>query len=148
MNSTFESHSSTRVKLGYGLAIALWFASLWLPAAQINGSIRLPGYRVFMIGIDAISAGMPGWFANPVLLAAILAGLSRRLILATWLAAIACVLTLSSFYAPTLARANGVPIEEITFEAGFFLWLAACSVVLATSGYALAQARRAQYRRI
>jgi hypothetical protein len=106
--------------------------------------MRLLGYRVFMIGIDAISAGMPGWFANPLLLAAILAGLLHRLLLATSLAAVAGVLTLSSFYAPTLARAKGLPIEAVTFEVGFFLWLGACSMILATSLYALVLSRRAK----
>jgi hypothetical protein len=99
--------------------------------------MQLSGYRVFMIGIDALSEGMPGWLANPLLLAAVIAGLLQRMRLAAALSLGAFVLTLSSFYAPTLARARGLPISEVRFEIGFFLWLAACSLILATSAYAL-----------
>lgn len=141
MKSTLESRLSTRVKLGYGIAIVLWVASLFLPAAELNGTMRLFGYRVFMIGIDALSAGMPGWLANPLLIAAVVAGLLHRLMLATALAAAALVLSLFSFNAPTLARARGLPIDEVSFEVGFFLWLAASLVILATSAYALVLTR-------
>ena len=142
MKSTSESRLSAHVRFGYATAAVLWIASLFLPAAELNGSMRLLGYRVFMIGIDALGAGMPGWLANPLLLAAVTAGLLHRAALATALAALACVLTLSSLYAPTLARARGMPIDHVSFEIGFFLWLAACSVILATSAYALLHARR------
>ncbi len=138
-----ESRLSARIRLGYASAVALWLVSLFLPAAELNDSMRLSGYRVFIIGIDALSAGMPGWLANPLLAVAIVAGLMQRLRLATALSAIAVVLTLSSFYAPTLARARGLPINEVQFEVGFFLWLAACSLILATSVYALWTHQRA-----
>jgi hypothetical protein len=143
MRSMSESRLSARIRLGYAIAVALWLASLFLPAAIVNGSMRLTGYRVFMIGIDALSAGMPGWLANPLLVAAMAAGLLRRLRLATALSAIAVVLTLSSFYAPTLARARDLPVREVWFEVGFYLWLAACSLILATSAYALWIQKRA-----
>lgn len=138
-----ESRLSARIRLGYASAVVLWLLSLFLPAAELNDSMRLSGYRVFIIGIDALSAGMPGWLANPLLAAAIVAGVMQRLRLATALSAIAVVLTLSSFYAPTLARARGLPINEVQFEVGFFLWLAACSLILATSVYALWTHQRA-----
>jgi hypothetical protein len=143
MRSMSESRLSARIRLGYAIAVALWLASLFLPAAIVNESMRLTGYRVFMIGIDALSAGMPGWLANPLLVAAMAAGLLRRLRLATALSAIAVVLTLSSFYAPTLARARDLPVREVRFEVGFYLWLAACSLILATSAYALWIQKRA-----
>lgn len=142
MKSTFESRLSTRVRFSYAIAVAMWTASLFLPAAQLNGSMRLIGYRVFMIGIDAISAGMPGWFANPCLVAAIIAGIMHRWLLATVLSGIACMFTLTSFYAPALARANGLPIEDVVFEVGFFLWLAASSLIFATSACAWLVVRR------
>ena len=137
-------HVSKHVKLGYLIATAMWCASVFLPAAELNGSMLLPGHRVFAIGIDALSAGMPGWLANPLALAAIITGLWRRFAAATLLAATACALTLTSFYAPTMARLNGLPIEQVDFRAGFFLWLAACSVILATSAFALIRTRRAR----
>jgi hypothetical protein len=143
MKSTFASRSSTFVKIGYGVAAVLWAGSLALPAATINESIQLTGYRVFFIGIDALAAGMPGWLANPLAAAAIVAGVLRRLGLATALSVVAVVLTLSSFYAPTLARARGMPIEQVEFKVGFFLWIAACSLILATSFYAFLRSRRA-----
>lgn len=142
MNSTFASRISTHCRLGYAVAAGLWGASFFLPAAEINGTLRLTGYRVFMIGIDALAAGMPGWLANPLLFAAVAAGLMHRLVLASILSGIAVLLTLTSFYAPTLARAQGIPIEQLTFKAGFFLWLAACSLILATSLAALVMSRR------
>jgi hypothetical protein len=142
MKSTFESLVSTRVRLGYAIAATGWVASLFLPAAEINATMRLSGFRVFMIGIDALSAGMPGWIANPVLAAAIVAGLMHRFVIAAALSGAAVVFALSSFYAPTLARAQGLPIEAVTFKVGFFLWLAACSLILATSLYALTVTRR------
>lgn len=134
--------ASTLVKLGYLVAALLWSASLLLPAAELNGSMRLPGYRVFMIGIEALGAGLPGWLANPLLLAACCAGLWRRYVAATLLCGSAWLLSLSSFYAPTLARARGMPIEQVEFKAGFFLWLAASSVILATSAAAALMVRR------
>ena len=143
MKSMSESRLSAQIRLGYASAVALWLASLFLPAAVINDSMRLAGYRVFMIGIDALSAGMPGWLANPLMVFAMAAGLLQRLRLATALSAIAVVLTLSSFYAPALARARDLPIREVQFEVGFFLWLAACSLILATSAYALWAQQRA-----
>ena len=57
MKSTFASPVSIRVKSGYVIAIALWCASLLLPAAELNASMTLSGSRVFMIGIDALAAG-------------------------------------------------------------------------------------------
>ncbi len=137
MKSTSGLRLSTRVRYAYGIAAVMWAASLFLPAAEINGSMRLLGRRVFMIGIDALSAGMLGWLANPLLLAAVIAGLMHRYASATVLAGLACVFASSSFYAPTLARARDLPIDEVSFEVGFFVWLAACSLIFATSAYAL-----------
>ena len=142
MKSTFGSRSSTLVKIGYGVAAGLWVVSCLLPAAEINESIQLTGYRVFFIGLDALAAGMPGWLANPFAAAAIVSGLLRRMTLATALSGVAVVLTLSSLYAPALARSRGMPIEQVEFKIGFFLWLAACSLILATSCYALISSKR------
>lgn len=136
MKSTFGSRSSALVSLGYLAATVLWLASFLLPAVEINGTTELVGLRVFRIGIDAISAGMPGWFANPAMLIAVAAGLMRRRIAAIVLSALALVFALSSFLAPLVARAQELPIEQIAYKAGFFLWLAACSLILATSLYA------------
>ena len=84
MKSMSESRLSAQIRLGYASGVALWLASLFLPAAVINGSMRLAGYRVFMIGIDALSAGMPGWLANPILVFAIAAGLLQCSTLIHW----------------------------------------------------------------
>ena len=130
------------VRVGYGVAVALWLACLVLPAAEIDGSLRLSGYRVFLIGIDALGEGILGWLANPLALAAVLAGLFGLTLTATALAASACVLALSSLSAPESARASGAPITEVGFDVGFFLWLAACSLIFATSVYALLRSRR------
>jgi hypothetical protein len=138
-----ELRGSRLVKLGYGFAATLWCASLLLPAAELNGSMRLPGYRAFMIGIDAISAGVPGWLANPVALAAMLAGIFRWCGTAAALAAIACALSLSSLVAADAARADGLPINEVEFEIGFYLWITAFFLIFAASGQAYLQSRRA-----
>lgn len=142
MKSTSQSRLSNHVKLGYGCAVALWITSLLVTAVELNGSMPLAGHRVFMIGIDALRAGMPGWLANPFLLVALIAGVLHRPGLASALSGVACVLTLSSFYAPTLARARGMPIDEVSYEIGFFLWLAASSLILATSTFAFVRTRR------
>jgi hypothetical protein len=138
----YASRVSTHVKVGYLFAVALWCASLVLPAAELNGSMRLLGSRVFMIGIDALGSGMPGWLANPLSLVAIATGLWRRFVAATLLSCVACVVMLSSFYAPTLAASSGLPIDQVDFKIGFYLWLAACSMILTTSAYALLVTRR------
>ena len=143
MKSTFASPNSALIKFGYGSAVLLWVSSFFLPAALINETIVLSGQRVFLIGIDALRAGMPGWLANPVAAAAMVAGLLHRPQLATALSGVAVALTLSSFYAPALARSQGIPIEQVTYNIGFFLWLAACSLILATSLYALISTKRA-----
>jgi hypothetical protein len=128
-----ESRASKLVKLGYSLAIVLWAASLLLPAAQINGSMLVPGHRAFTIGVDAIRAGILGWLANPFALGAMVAGVVHRLRTAVILAAIACALGASSFLAPAMARADGVPISDVEFKVGFFLWLTAFSLIFAAS---------------
>jgi len=120
----------------------MWLASLALPAAEVNGSLRLIGHRVFMLGIDALGSGIPGWLANPTCALAVIAGLLGRMRLATALAGAALLLAVSSYRAPAMARANGVPIEEVVFDAGFFLWLAANSLIFATSVYGLMRAAR------
>jgi len=114
-----------------------------LPAAEINGSMRITGYRAFMIGIDALSAGILGWLANPLALGAILAGIFRCFGTAAVLSAMACAFGLSSLVAPDAARANGLPISEVEFEIGFYLWIAAFSLIFATSGHAYLRSRRA-----
>lgn len=144
MKSTSASLLSKHVKRAYSIAAALWIASLFLPAAVINGSMRLVGYRVFMIGIDALGSGIFGWLANPLMAAAIVAGLLRRWLMATLFAALALLGALTSFHAVTIARGrDDLPIDEVSFDAGFFLWLAASSLILATSVYALVRSRQA-----
>jgi len=138
-----ELRGSRLVKLGYGFAVALWCASLMLPAAEINGEMRIAGYRALMIGIDALSAGIPGWLANPLALGAMVAGLFRCFGTAVALSATACALGLSSFVAPDAARADGLPISEVEFEIGFYLWLAAFSLIFAASSHAYLLSRRA-----
>lgn len=142
MKSTFGLRSSALAKLGYGIATVLWLASFLLPAAEINGSTELVGYRVFRIGIDAISAGMFGWLANPLMIVAMFLGLKQRLTAAVALSGLAVLFSLLSFYAPAIARAQGLPIEDVDFKAGFFLWLAACSLIFVTSLYAFVISRR------
>lgn len=133
---------STLVKLGYLLAAVVWSVSLVLPAAELNGSMRLLGYRVFTIGVEALGAGLPGWLANPLLLAACGVGLWGRYVAATVLSGCACVLSLTSFHAQTMAQSRGLPIEQVEFEVGFFLWLGACSMIFATSVAAMRLQRR------
>lgn len=120
----------------------MWLTSLVLPAAEINATTRLFGHRVFMLGIDALSSGIPGWLANPVMAVAVIAGLLDRLWLATALGGGALLLALTSFRAPASARAAGVPVEAVSFDIGFFLWLAACSMIFATSIVGWIQSRR------
>ena len=104
-----------------------------LPAAEINGSTLIVGRQAFMIGIDAMGAGILGWLANPVSLGAVLAGLLGGFRSASVLAALACALGASSVFAPQIARGDGVPITDVAFKVGFFLWLAAFSLIFATS---------------
>jgi len=95
-----------------------------------------------MIGIDALNSGIPGWLANPLALGAILAGIFRCFGTAAALSAIACALGLSSLVAPDAARADGLPINEVEFEFGFYLWIAAFSLIFAASGHAYLRSRR------
>ena len=138
------SRASTFVKSGFAIATLAWCLSLVLPAAVVNDSMQLAGHRVFLIGIDALAAGMPGWLANPLALAAMVLGLCRRFAVATAISALACLVMLSSFYAGALARSNGLPIEQVEFKVGFFLWLAAFSLILATNAYAWFVTRNAR----
>ena len=130
----------------YVAGVTMWLASLVLPAVEINETTRLAGYQVFAIGIDALRAGIPGWLANPLSLGAVIAGLFGRFRLATALAGSAALLGFSSLSAPASARADGLPLQTVVFETGFFLWLAAFSVILATSAWAWQRARRTPER--
>lgn len=146
VSSAAERLLRRNVGIAYALAVLLWLASLWLPAATVNESMRLTGYEAFGVGIDALGSGIFGWLANPLACLAIVAGLLSRFAFATVIAAAASGLGLSSLLAAERARADGAPIEQVTFEAGFFLWLTAFSMIFATSCLALWYSRRRRER--
>ena len=120
---------------------ALWLLSLALPAVEVSGtSVR--GHVLLARGWRATDAGVLAWYANPLFVAAFCASLLSRHRTAGVLSSLSLLLALTSFASEELARARGVAVPAVAFASGFYVWLAASSMLAVWSWMLAAQASR------
>lgn len=112
------------------MAAGLWLASLALPALGARGGPVLTGYEVLAQGFGAWRYGVLAWFANPALLAGVVAHIGGWARSALALFAAGLVLALSSYWSGEIAAAFGRSVPELFFASGFYCWLAAHVVAL------------------
>jgi hypothetical protein len=113
----------------FAIPLMLFLGSLLAPAVMLTGYARPPveewepGWVMFLYGPLGLLDGQVGWFANPLMLAAVLLGKHKRA--ATILASLAIFLATSV----TSITFNTVPAKVshlvvIRFGLGYYLWLA------------------------
>lgn len=107
------------------ICAALWAASLTLPAVEAAGGPTLDGLDMLRRGWQALSSGVPSWYANPAFLLASVAALLGSSKPAAVLAGVSLVLALTTFAAPELAARSGRSVPDVCWRIGFYLWLAA-----------------------
>ena len=132
MKWIFVSYGSNALKFAFAVAILAWCISLLLPAVITAGGRSYSGYEVLTQGFAAVRFGVIAWFANPLLLIAVVSGFAGLYRVGAASAALAGGIALTSFAAETTARANGAPLPELSFGSGFFVWIAAIFAIFAT----------------
>ncbi|HEY5666365.1 MAG TPA: hypothetical protein VIV64_06550 [Gammaproteobacteria bacterium] len=120
-------------------AALLYASSLAMPAIEGSGFPALTGLDVLRQGAGAWRDGVVAWYANPLLIVALIAGWLRsyRFALAAVLAGL--LLALSSFSAEWAAESGGRNVPAFSFAAGFYVWIGA--YVLAAAGALLGYIR-------
>jgi hypothetical protein len=73
------------------------------------------------------------WYANPVFLLALACAGAGRARAAGVLAGVAVLLALTSLAVEELARDSGMGIAPVSFEVGFYVWIATLLALLAWS---------------
>lgn len=94
-----------------------------MPAVQPGVGAPLSGWTLLTNGWRAADAGIWAWFANPLFFGSVALLLAGRDRAARVLAALALLLGLSSLAAGPLAARAGFSIPDLSFRAGFWLWL-------------------------
>lgn len=130
-------------RLVVGLAALAWLGSLGLPALTV-GSRALSGLDILLQAHQALPFGVFGWCANPLFLIGSAAAQLRRTDIAFVTSGCGLVLALTSFSAAETIRKAGTALPQTRLDSGFYLWLAAFSLLFALC--ALAQMRRLRVR--
>ncbi len=105
--------------------VALWAASLALPAVSVAGGPDLDGLDILRRGWQGARAGVFAWYANPLFVIAVGMGIFAWQRCAGVISGLAVVLALTSFAASELAQGSGVAATALSFDIGFYLWLGA-----------------------
>lgn len=114
--------------LGY-LAGALWIASLALPAVAVRSEPQqwTRGLTILMLGWIGISQAQLGWYANPLLVPALLISLgalkASRLQGRLLFGALLVCGTSAMLWRQV--PCDGSPCDVVGFGSGFYVWLAA-----------------------
>ena len=111
-------------------AVACLALSLSLPAIQGSGFPGLSGLDVLRQGAGAWRDGVIAWYANPVLIVALVATFLGRFRTGLGFGLVGSMLALSSFGAQSMATSAGRNVPAFSFAAGFYVWLAAFAIVL------------------
>jgi hypothetical protein len=123
-------------KIDLWIAIALFIVSLFSPAISLEQNYVIDricldphwelGLGFFVIGPLGVPFGQFGWFANPLMLVAVLTPKTLGVICA--LASVA--LTVQTAYSVSSFWSDGqVPADVCGFGPGYYLWIA-CSVLV------------------
>ena len=108
------------------LSAALLYAlSLAMPAIEGTGFPSLSGLDVLRQGASGWRDGVVAWYANPLLIAGLIACWFRWPRIAVGAVSLGLMLALSSFSAGWAAESAGRNIPAFSFAAGFYLWLGA-----------------------
>lgn len=99
--------------------------AMGLPALSVTGGSVYSGLDLLLEGWRGVRAGVFSWFANPLFFIALLLAIGDRRRTAGVASAVGCVLALTSFAAPAIARSRGVALPELEYASGFYVWLAA-----------------------
>jgi hypothetical protein len=116
--------------LVFGAAL-LYLSSLAMPAIVGSGFPALSGLDVLRQGAGAWRDGVVAWYANPVLVAALITCWLRYYRVALAISVLGLILALSSFSAEWAAQSGGRSVPAFRLAGGFYCWLAAFGVSLA-----------------
>lgn len=123
---------ATPVHAGLMAVLIVWLASLALPALQTAGGQSLDGFEMLVRGWTGFRSGVVSWYANPLLVIAVILAWRRRERSALAVSGLALLLALSSFAAGATARWAGVLVPDFGFRIGFYVWLTAHLGLVAT----------------
>ena len=110
--------------------LLLFVLSLLMPAIDGSGFPALSGMDVLEQGASAWRQGVVAWYANPVLLVALILCWIRRFKIAFVAALVGLLLALSSFSAGMMAENAGQAVPAFSFAIGFYFWLCAFVAVI------------------
>jgi len=128
-------------------ALFLWLICLPLPAVDVRGGPSFSGYDVLVQGWSAWRNGVFSWFANPLLFIAVFSAWYGRFRVAAVAALCAVLLALTSLWAPSIARAGGMSVPELSFRIGFYCWIAAYLAAVGGSIVGFLRCRSARQER-
>jgi hypothetical protein len=111
--------------------LILFVTSLALPAIEGSGFPSFSGFDVLRQGAGAWRDGIVAWYANPLLLVALITGWMRWYRLAFGAALVGALLALSSYSAGMMAEGSGRSVPAFHFAAGFYVWLLAFALAVA-----------------
>ena len=106
-------------------AAVLYASSLAMPAIEGAGFPSLTGLDVLRQGAGAWRDGIVAWYANPLLIVALITGWLRSYRLALVALSVGLLLALSSFSAEWAAESGGRNVPAFRFAAGFYVWIGA-----------------------
>ncbi len=112
-------------------AALLYASSLAMPAIEGAGFPALTGLDVLRQGAGAWRDGVVAWYANPLLIVALVAAWLRSYHFALAAALAGLLLALSSFSAEWAAESVGRNVPAFRFAAGFYAWVGAHVVAAA-----------------
>lgn len=123
---------------GAVLLLALYVIALAMPAVLVGSGPELSGFTLLRRGWEAGEYGIYGWYANPLMLIAMVTLAAGFLRVTALVSTLSLILALTSLASGDLARAEGLPVSSLTFRAGFFVWVAvpllavlfSCSAIL------------------
>lgn len=115
------------------LVIALWAASLILPALRVGQGAPFHGLDLLFKGWRGLLHGVVAWYANPLLWLALAAGCTRRYRAAAVLSGVALLLALSSAATTAVLAFQFETVPGLSLLAGFYVWLAAYALLFAWS---------------
>lgn len=105
--------------------LVLFIVSLWLPAIEGAGFPAFSGLDVLRQGASGWRDGVVAWYANPLILVALLASWFRQFRFSLIAALAGTLLALSSFSAEWMAESAGRSVPSFQFAIGFYVWLLA-----------------------
>jgi len=113
------------------LAAALLLAlALVLPAVVSDAFPPQSGWDLLQQRAEFARNGIHAWYANPLLLLALILGWFGRYRISVLSAAVGSLLALSILLAPTQLESAGRSLPAFHYGPGFYLWLAAFSAAL------------------